>query len=78
MFLFIGLLSDEFAMEIVYVYTKKRSDFGRQAFFSDFPAQICADIEPEPKLREEFIYKDPVDIAVQNVPNMSEHEVQSA
>ena len=63
-------------MEIVYVYTKKRSEFGRQAIFSDYPPQVCADIQPEPKLREDFIYKDPVDIAVQNVPTMSEHEVR--
>ena len=62
-------------MEIVYVYTKKRSEFGRQAIFSDRSAQICADIQPEPNLREEFIYKDPVDIAVQNVATMTEHEV---
>ena len=62
-------------MEIVYVYTKKRSEFGRQAIFSDQPPQIGVDLPPEPKLREDFIYKDPVDIAIQNVPAMSEHEV---
>lgn len=62
-------------MEIVYVYTKKRSDFGRQACFSDVPPFPCIDYQPEPALRNDYIYKDPVDIAIQNVSTMSEHEV---
>lgn len=62
-------------MEIVYVYTKKRSEFGRQALFSDQPAETNVDIAPEDSLRESFIGKDPVDMAIQYAPEMSEHEV---
>ena len=62
-------------MEIVYVYTKKRSEFGRQPLFSDCSAQTIINIEPDPSLRENFIEKDPVDMAVQYTPEMTEHEV---
>ena len=62
-------------MEVVYVYTKKRSEFGRQAIFSDRPAELQVDIHPEPSLKDDFIYKDPVDVAIQFTPDMSEHEV---
>ncbi len=33
-------------MEIVYVYQRKRKDFGRQCLFADRPAEIIADIQP--------------------------------
>ena len=62
-------------MEIVYVYTKKRSEFGRQPLFSDLGAQLHIDIEPDDSLKEDFIDKNPVDMAVQYAPEMSEHEV---
>ena len=57
------------------MYTKKRSEFGRQPLFSDRVAEICADIQPDPSLKEQFIYKDPVHMAVQFAPEYSEHEV---
>lgn len=62
-------------MEIVYVYTKKRSEFGRQPLFSDLGAQLHIDIEPDDSLTENFIDKNPVDMAIQYAPEMSEHEV---
>ena len=62
-------------MEIVYVYTKKRSEFGRQPLFSDLGAQLHVDIEPDDSLKENFIDKNPVDMALQYAPEMSEHEV---
>lgn len=62
-------------MEIVYVYTKKRSDFGRQALLADSAAQLHINIEPDDVLRENFIEKDPVDMSAQYAPEMTEHEV---
>lgn len=62
-------------MEIVYVYTKKRSEFGRQPLFSDRGAQLNIDIQPDVSLKEDFIEKNPVDMALQYAPEMSEHEV---
>lgn len=62
-------------MEIVYVYTKKRADFGRQCQFSDRPAELLVDIIPDPSLAANFIERNPVDTKVQSVQEMSEHEV---
>ena len=62
-------------MEIVYVYTKKRAEFGRQPLLSDSAAQLHINIEPDESSRDDFIEKDPVDMAVQYAPEMTEHEV---
>lgn len=62
-------------MEIVYVYTKKRSDFGRQCNFSDRAAELHVDISPDDNALEDFIERDPVDIGIQCVQEMSEHDV---
>lgn len=62
-------------MEIVYVYTKKRAEFGKQCNFSDRPAELHVDILPDPSLLENFIERDPVDSGIQCVQMMSEHEV---
>lgn len=57
------------------MYTKKRSEFGRQPLFSDLSPQLHVDIEPDDSLKENFIDKNPVDMALQYAPEMSEHEV---
>lgn len=62
-------------MEIVHVYTKKRSEFGRQPLFTDRPAELNVELEPSDSLRKDFIDKNPVDMAIQYAPEMSEHEV---
>lgn len=62
-------------MEIQYVYTKKRSEFGRQCNFSDRPAELHVDIAPNPSIAQEYIERNPVDIGLQCVQEMSEHEV---
>ena len=63
-------------MDIVYVYTKKRAEFGRQCNFSDRPAELHVDIAPDPSLSENFIERNPVDRGTNHVPEMSEHEVR--
>lgn len=64
-------------MEIVYVYTKKRAEFGRQCNFSDRPAELHVDIIPDPSEADNFIERNPVDIGMQCVQEMSEHEVNN-
>ena len=64
-------------MEIVYVYTKKRAEFGKQCQFSDRPAELHVDILPDPSLADNFMERDPVDNGIQCVQMMSEHEVIS-
>ena len=62
-------------MEIVHVYTKKRSEFGRQPLFSDRAAELNVELEPDENIRKDFIDKNPVDMVIQYAPEMSEHEV---
>ncbi|PIK43294.1 putative dynein intermediate chain 3, ciliary [Apostichopus japonicus] len=64
-------------MEIVYVYTKKRSEFGRQCNFADRPAELHVDILPDESLLQNFVEKNPVDRGIQCVQEMSEHEVNT-
>ncbi|NWU67562.1 DNAI2 protein, partial [Pterocles burchelli] len=64
-------------MEIVYVYTRKRSEFGRPCCFSDRPATVTVDIPPEPGMADAFILRNPVHSAVQHGSEMSEHEVNT-
>ena len=64
-------------MEIVYVYTKKRSEFGRQCNFTDRAAELHVDIVPDPTLMDNYIEKNPVDRPVQCSQEMSEHEVNT-
>uniref|UniRef100_A0A671KTC3 Dynein, axonemal, intermediate chain 2b n=1 Tax=Sinocyclocheilus anshuiensis TaxID=1608454 RepID=A0A671KTC3_9TELE len=64
-------------MEIVYVYTKKRSEFGRQCNFSDRPAELHVDILPDTSLAANFTVRDPCNVTVQCAKEMSEHEVNT-
>uniref|UniRef100_A0A6Q2XUY2 Dynein, axonemal, intermediate chain 2b n=2 Tax=Esox lucius TaxID=8010 RepID=A0A6Q2XUY2_ESOLU len=64
-------------MEIVYVYTKKRNEFGRQCNFSDRSAELHVDILPDPSLAVNFIERDPCDVPIQCTQEMSEHEVNT-
>lgn len=63
------------AMEIVYVYARRRCDFGRPCNFSDRPAELHVDVQPDPALAADFVRRDPCDVAVQCAQEMSEHEV---
>ena len=62
-----------FRMEIQYVYQKKRSEFGRHAQFSDRAAEIHVDIPPDMELRKDFMPRNPCNIGIQAVQQMSEH-----
>ncbi|CAI5644627.1 unnamed protein product [Oreochromis niloticus] len=62
-------------MEIVHVYSKLRSEFGRQCLFSDRPAELLLDLPPDPSLTLSFIQKNHRDQAVQACWETSEHQV---
>ncbi|XP_069581767.1 dynein axonemal intermediate chain 2 [Brachyistius frenatus] len=64
-------------MEIVHVYTKLRSEFGRQCRFSDRPAELLLDVPPDPNLALQFIQRTHRDQAVQACRDMSEHQVNT-
>ena len=62
-------------MDIQYVYTKKRSEFGRQVHFIDRPVEVIASIEPDPQIIQDYILRNPIDTGIQNVREFSEHWV---
>ncbi|NWS61260.1 DNAI2 protein, partial [Chunga burmeisteri] len=64
-------------MEIIYVYARKRSEFGRPCNFSDRPAKVSVDIPPDPSMASSFVLRNPVDSYVQHTSDMSEHEVNT-
>ncbi|NXD62050.1 DNAI2 protein, partial [Eolophus roseicapillus] len=64
-------------MEISYLYTRKRSEFGRPCCFSDQAAIVNVDIPPDPSLADSFVPRDPVHSYVQHSSEMSEHEVNT-
>ena len=59
------------------MYTKKRSEFGRQCHFSDRPAEIHVNIMPDEAASQQYIVKNPVDIGIQVSKDFSEHEVNT-
>ncbi|NWI81803.1 DNAI2 protein, partial [Dryoscopus gambensis] len=64
-------------MEIKLEFVRKRSEFGGPCSFSDYLAEVTADIPPDPSLAGDFIPQDPVDFAFQEGPVMALHEVNT-
>jgi dynein intermediate chain 2 len=62
-------------MEIVYVYQKKRSEFGKQALLSDRPAEVSLSIPPDPAYIKNYVERNPTHTEIQATPDKSEHEV---
>lgn len=62
-------------METQYVYSKKRSEFGRICMFSDDQTKLLENIMPKKQLGEEFIYMDPVHQYAQCTTQFAEHDV---
>ena len=59
------------------MYTKKRSEFGRQCIFSDRAAEIVLDIAPNPADLNNYIERSPCEIGIQCAKEMSEHYVNT-
>ncbi|NWW94830.1 DNAI2 protein, partial [Rhynochetos jubatus] len=64
-------------MEIIYAYTRRRSEFGRPCHFSDRAAEVDVDIPPDPSMASAFVLRNPVDSYVQHTSTVSEHEVNT-
>ena len=52
-------------MEIVYVYQKKRKEFGRQANFHDRLAELVLSIPPDPSYAKNYIERNPTHVETQ-------------
>jgi dynein intermediate chain 2 len=62
-------------MDMQYVYSKKRSEFGRQCLFVDDGPKLMENIMPNKELLNEYIVKNPVSRSTQCSNVLAEHEV---
>lgn len=64
-------------MDVVYVYQKKRSQFGRRPDFSTTEITELCDCEPQPQLSKDHIEISPLHKGIQWVPELSIHGVSN-
>ncbi|KAI9187997.1 hypothetical protein H9P43_002388 [Blastocladiella emersonii ATCC 22665] len=64
-------------MEIVYVYQKKRREFGRQPLLGDRPPDLTVHIAPDAAAADAVVERNPITVEMQAAPEMSEHEVNT-
>jgi len=64
-------------MDPQYVYTKKRSEFGRPCFFADEGPKIMESILPNKQLHNDYIFKNPINRSTECTSILAEHEVIS-
>ena len=65
-------------MEIVYVYQRKRKEFGKQTHFRDRPAvDLTTNLPPDPSYSRNYVERNTGSVEVQCVPEKSEHEVNT-
>lgn len=62
-------------MEIQYVYSKKRSEFGRYTQFSDDQPKLIDNIMPNSQLQDDYILMDPVHRPAQCSTQFAVHSV---
>lgn len=62
-------------MDIVFVYPRLRKDFGRAPKFQDVSPDILSESLPNPEMLGEYVERNPTDVAIQCIPEYSEHEV---
>ena len=64
-------------MEVAYVYTKTRAEFGKQCFFADGPTEILESILPTDEYDDSYVQRNPRSVGVCTAPPMSESEVNT-
>ncbi|XP_071452018.1 dynein intermediate chain 3, ciliary [Hetaerina americana] len=64
-------------MEINYVYTKKRSEFGRHCLFTETTYPMSQDIYPNRSITANYVLQNPISRSVQCAAIVAEHEVNT-
>lgn len=64
-------------MEVAYLYTKVRSDFGKHCDFKDVEPRILEVTPVTDEFESEYVMKNPSVTELNTSPNMSEHEVNT-
>ncbi|XP_035231148.1 dynein intermediate chain 3, ciliary-like [Stegodyphus dumicola] len=64
-------------MDINFIYTMKRKDFGKPCIFTDVGPNVIIDIDPDPGLRKEFQRLRSMNREIDNSAKMAAHEVNT-
>ncbi|KXS16505.1 WD40 repeat-like protein [Gonapodya prolifera JEL478] len=64
-------------MEIVYVYQRKRKEYGKQPLFRDRETILSTNILPDPSLSRNFVVRNPSNTEMQAGPDLSEHDANT-
>lgn len=64
-------------VEIIYEYTRRRKEFGKQLLFKDHGPEMRFSIPNQPAHYNNYVLRNPVHVAIQNTGTMSEHWVNS-
>eukprot|EP00562_Extubocellulus_spinifer_P031720 CAMPEP_0178723246 /NCGR_PEP_ID=MMETSP0699-20121125/25442_1 /TAXON_ID=265572 /ORGANISM="Extubocellulus spinifer, Strain CCMP396" /LENGTH=590 /DNA_ID=CAMNT_0020374309 /DNA_START=76 /DNA_END=1848 /DNA_ORIENTATION=- len=64
-------------MEVAYIYTKARSEFGKHCQFEDGETQVIESILPTDEYDSNYVQRNPCTKSVSTVPQVSETEVNT-
>jgi dynein intermediate chain 2 len=64
-------------MEIVYVYQRKRKEFGKQTNFRERLAETSLNLAPDPLYMRNYVERTNCQVEIQSVPEKAEHEVNT-
>jgi dynein intermediate chain 2 len=60
-----------------HIYQKLRKDFGKHCNFEDTDPKMLGTIEMNTEYYEQYVTKNPVDLRLDNIPDMGEHSVNT-
>lgn len=66
-----------FVMELAYLYTKKREEFGRHCAFKDVEGKILESVPSTDSFNGDYVQRRPMITKLDTTPSMSEHEVNT-
>ena len=64
-------------MEVAYLYTKVRSDFGKQVRFEDPETRVLWTVAPSDEFDKYFVLRNPSVATLDTSPHMSEHDTNT-
>eukprot|EP00742_Colponemidia_sp_Colp-10_P001216 GILJ01001309.1.p1 GENE.GILJ01001309.1~~GILJ01001309.1.p1 ORF type:complete len:593 (-),score=99.77 GILJ01001309.1:140-1918(-) len=60
-----------------FSYQKRKKEFGKHCNFEDFESKLLGSVDTVDAIRNEYIIKNPNNVVLDNIPEMSEHTVNT-
>jgi len=64
-------------MEVAYLYTKVRTEFGKHCQFKDVPAECLKEEAPDDEAMNDYVQRNPCTFTNDTCPHMSEHHANT-